>query len=96
MVEAGLMKPLVVVAGCCQTPDAAMLVTGILWKACLEGVSWKGSSSVEEGRRQILQANGVDGVLKLLQQFMHNAVIHRNGLGCLALLIQGCGSFIDL
>lgn len=31
----------------------------------------------------------MDTILKVLQQFILNVVIHQNGLGCLALLIQG-------
>lgn len=89
LVRTELLKEIVLIASSCQTPETAMLVTGILWKCCLEGRSGCWQSCIDNGRKQILQYNGVDAVLKLLQYFIHNLVIHRNGLGCLSLLIQG-------
>lgn len=67
---------MVLAGNTCQVDATAMVVSGILWKCSL----------VEEGRETILAKNGVDTLLKLVQQFLGSVIVCRNAVGCLALL----------
>lgn len=66
----------------CQVADAAMLVSGILWKLALAG-----------GSAVVLVAGAVDTLLKLMQQFAQSVVVARNAVGCLAILCQNGPGF---
>lgn len=66
----------------CQVADAAMLVSGILWKLALAG-----------GSAVVLAAGAVDTLLKLMQQFAQSVVVARNAVGCLAILCQNGPGF---
>ncbi|KAK8828681.1 hypothetical protein WA577_000163 [Blastocystis sp. JDR] len=68
----------------CQVADAAMLVSGILWKLALAG-----------GSAVVLVAGAVDTLLKLMQQFAQSVVVARNAVGCLAILCQNEPSVCD-
>ena len=51
-------------------------------------ISNRNRSELEEGRKQIMLLNGVESLLKLLQQFLHNVIVHQYALGCLTLLVK--------
>lgn len=72
----GFLEQVVLAGNTCQIDATAMVVSGILWKCSL----------VEEGRETILAKNGVDTLLKLVQQFLGSVIVCRNAVGCLALL----------
>lgn len=43
-----------------------------------------------------MKMNGVESLLKLLQQFLQNVIIHRNSLGCLTLLVKSDKTVCDM
>lgn len=74
-----------------QLPATVRLLTGVLWKACLDRCSAAPSSRVEAGRVAVYQAGGVDGLIEMLQNFPNDATVLRNCSGCLLLLTRDCG-----
>ena len=74
-----------------QLPANVRLITGVLWKCCLD--RWRGvaSSLVEDGRAAFYQASGIDGVIEVLQHYPNDVVLQRNCCGCLLLMTRDCG-----
>lgn len=74
-----------------QLPSTVRLLTGVLWKACLDRCSTAGHSRVEAGRVAVFQAGGMDTLIEMLQNFPNDATVLRNCCGCLLLLTRDCG-----
>lgn len=82
VIQHDFVRQVVLCGNACQVVEAAMLVSGILWKCSLVA-----DSAV------LLAAGSVDTLLKLAQQFSQSVVVARNAVGCLAILCRSgrCG-----
>lgn len=70
------VRQVVLCGNACQVVEAAMLVSGILWKCSLVASA------------ELLAVGSVDTLLKLAQQFSQSVVVARNAMGCLAILCK--------
>ena len=74
-----------------QLPANVRLITGVLWKCCLERWRVATTSLVEDGRAAFYQASGVDGVIEVLQHYPNDVILQRNCCGCLLMTTRDCG-----